>query len=184
MLSVNYGNFLRKNETAKAAYEFKRPVYQFIANTVCVFCLAGAVTSGLALAYAYMSVPKPAYSEELYGKAQSLNNNLSRGAALMKQGRPRDVNAYEVINKFANARPADVVLTDMVIAPEQYTVKGFTPQQDSVNAYVSALDFGKGKKASVASISNNKGTNEFTIVVRVDEPKAAKPSGEQKGSAK
>ena len=59
MLSVNYGNFLRKSETAKAAYEFKRPVYQFIANTVCVFCLAGAVTSGLALAYAYMNNLSP-----------------------------------------------------------------------------------------------------------------------------
>ena len=94
MLSVNYGNFLRKSETAKAVYEFKRPVYQFIANTVCVFCLAGAVTSGLALAYAYMATPKPVYSQELYGKAQSLNNNLSRGAALMKQGRPRGVNVY------------------------------------------------------------------------------------------
>ena len=89
MLSVNYGNFLRKSETAKAVYEFKRPVYQFIANTVCVFCLAGAVTSGLALAYAHMATPKPVYSQELYGKAQSLNNNLSRGAALMKQGGKR-----------------------------------------------------------------------------------------------
>lgn len=185
MLSVNYGNFLRKSETAKAVYEFKRPVYQFIANTVCVFCLAGAVTSGLALSYAYMATPKPVYSQELYGKAQSLNNNLSRGAALMKQGRPRGVNAYEIINKFANARPADVTLTDIVISPEQYTVKGFTPNQDSVNAYISALDFGKGKKAGVASISNNKGMNEFTIIVHVDEQKAAaKSSPQPKGSGK
>lgn len=103
----------------------------------------------------------------------------------MKQGRPRGVNAYEIINKFANARPADVTLTDIVISPEQYTVKGFTPNQDSVNAYISALDFGKGKKAGVASISNNKGTNEFTIIVHVDEQKAAaKSSPKSKGSGK
>ena len=173
MLSVNYGNFLRKSDTAKAGYEFRRPVYQLIANTICVFCLAGAAASGLAFAYASMSVPKPLYSADLYTQAQTLNTNLSKGIAIMKQGRPRGVNAYDVLSKFTNAKPADVVLTDITITPEQYTVKGFTPNQESVNSYVSALDFGKGKETGIASISNNKGNNEFSITVKVNEQKAS-----------
>ena len=188
MLQVNYGNFLRKSETEKAAFDFRKPVYRFFANTICIFCVAGAVASGLAYAYAYMTVPEPAYSSDLYNRAQALNNNLSKGAAIMKQARPQGINVESAVNKFADARPSDVVLTSVSIRPELYTVKGFTPKQESVNAYAAALDFGKDKEVSIASVSNDKGTNEFTINVKPKakkEPAAAAGSaaGSQKGSA-
>lgn len=189
MLQVNYGNFLRKNETDKAAYDYRKPVYKFIANTICVFCVAGAVASSLAYAYAFMTVPEPAYSSELYNKAQVLNNNLSKGAATMKQARPQGINVENAINKFSDARPSDVVLTSVSVRPELYTVKGFTPKQESVNAYVTALDFGKDKEVSIASVSSNdKGISEFTINVK-PKPKKELAAGAnnvaaaQKGSA-
>lgn len=175
MLSVNYGNFLRRNETDKAAYDFRKPVYQFVANTVCAFCLAGTVASGIAYAYSCISVPEPAYSAEIYSKAQALNNNLTKGAAAMKQGRPQNINVASAVNKFADARPSDVVLTGLSIRPELYVVKGIASKQESINAYVSALDFGKDKEISIASVSNNaeKGVNEFTINVKAKPQKQA-----------
>lgn len=176
MLLVNYGNFLRKSETEQASYEFNRPIISFIANTVCAFCLTGAVVSGAALGYAYMSKPSPTFSQDIFSRAQTLNTNLSRGVAQMKQARPDDINTVNVVCELTEKKPAEVVITNLKVVPAHYTVKGFSQSQEAVNSYAAALDFGKGMQSAVTNISSDKGTNEFTIEVTAKVKATPKPA--------
>lgn len=177
MLSVNYGNFLRRADTEKAKYEYNRPIISFVATAICVFCFTGALVSGAALGYAYMTKPVPTFSTDIFNRAQTLNTNLSRGVAQMKQSRPEGINTVNVIYKITDSKPADVSITNLKLAPGHYTIKGFAATQESANNFASSLDFGKTMQSAITSLSSDKGTNEFTIEV------TAKPKAQPKAPA-
>lgn len=163
MLSVNYGNFLKRSETEKARYEFNRPIISFVANTITIFCFTGAVVTGALCAYAYFSNPVPTFSQDMYNRAQSLNNNLSKGIATMKNARPDGINTMDVLSKITENKPGNVSIENIKIIPGHYTVKGFANDQESADKFASGLDFGKGFQCAVTSSSFDKGVYTFTI---------------------
>lgn len=163
MLSINYGNFLRRNETEKARYEFNRPVIALAVNTFCVFCVTGACVMGALFAYSSLVKPTPTFSQDTFTKAQTLNNNLSKGIAVMKQARPENINTVSIISQITSHKPSDVAIKDIKITPGHYTIKGLTYSQESANTYASSLEFGKDFQTAVTSVSFDKGIYTFTI---------------------
>lgn len=188
MLSVNYGNFLKKSETEKARYEFNRPIIGFVATTIAVFCFTGAVVTGALCAYAYLSDPTPTFSQDMFNRAQTLNNNLSKGIATMKNARPDGINTMAVVSKITENKPSDVLIEDMKIIPGHYTVKGFANAQESADKFASDLDFGKDFQCAVTSSSFDKGVYSFTIeaISKVKAPAKApaQPAQTDKGANK
>lgn len=183
MLSVNYGNFLRKSETEKARYEFNRPIISFVVSTLTIFCFTGAVVTGALCAYAYLSDPAPTFSQDMFNRAQTLNTNLSKGIATMKQARPDEINTIAVIAKISESKPGDVMIENIKIIPGHYTVKGFANSQESADTFASSMDFGKGFQCVVTQSSFDKDVYFFTIdaVSKVKAPAKAPASPQNKG---
>lgn len=186
MLSVNYGNFLRKSETEKARYEFNCPIISFVVSTLTIFCFTGAVVTGALCAYAYLSDPAPTFSQDMFNRAQTLNTNLSKGIATMKQARPDEINTIAVIAKISESKPGDVMIENIKIIPGHYTVKGFANSQESADTFASSMDFGKGFQCVVTQSSFDKGVYSFTIdaVSKVKAPAKAPASPQNKGANK
>lgn len=181
MLSVNYGNFLRKSESEKARYEFNRPVLSFGVTCVTLFCVGIAASSASLYAFSLFSSPVPSFSQDTFQSAQALNTNLSKSIAAMKNARPDGIQTVDVISKIIEMKPSDVMIDSMKIAPGHYTIKGFTSAQESANVFASALDFGKEFQSAVTSMTQEKGTNVFTIDVTMKTKPQAKAPAKPKG---
>lgn len=183
MLSVNYGNFLKKSETAKANYEFNRPIISYIANSICIFCVTGAIVCGALYGYASLSKPNPTFSQDTFNSAQALNNNLSKGIATMKNARPDGINAMAVISKISENKPENVMIETIKVTPGHYTIKGTASLQETVNSYASSLDFGKGFQTAVTNVAFEKNTYAFTIESTYKTKAAPKAANNANGNA-
>lgn len=181
MLSVNYGNFLTRSESQKANYEFNRPVITLAASSICAFCLTGAVLSAALLAHTYFFSPEPSFSQETFTQAQSLNNNLSRGIAVMKQARPDGIEIVAIISKITERKPSGVFIEDIKVAPGHYTIKGFTKDQELANEFASTLDFGKDFQCAITSVSFEKSAYSFTIEATAKTKATMKATTQAKG---
>lgn len=182
MLSVNYGNFLTKSEAQKASYEFNRPIINLVASTICTFCVTGAALTAALCAYAYLLGPEPSFSSDDFAKAQSLNNNLSKGIAVMKQARPNGINVMSVVSQITEHKPSDVSIENIKVVPGHYAIKGFAKDQELANEFASALDFGKDFQCAVTSISFEKGVYAFTVEASA-KAKATPKASQNKGGA-
>lgn len=169
ILSVNYGNFLRKNEQRRSEYEFNRPIISFVASCVVVASLTALIISGAALAAAYAQEPTKNFDTEYFMKAQKLNTDLSKGIALMKEARPKEIHVDKVLHAFVTVKPSTVYLNEIAIQPGKYTVKGSAVSQDAVSGYASNLNFGKNLEVVITSVTSDASDavkSTFTIEVR------------------
>lgn len=168
-LPTEYGNFLRKHDVQKAKYLYNRPYISAAVSAVFVFALAGAVTMGAALGYAYATAPVQTYDSAHFERAQALNTRISKSLSLVKAARPNDIDVRLAINSVSNMKPAGIQLEAIKIRPETYEVKGTVSGDISlVNNYAAALaPIFADKDVKVADImSGSDGVKSFTITAK------------------
>lgn len=153
----------------------------YAAGVFCAFSLTALFISGAALATVYATVPKQNFDAAYFTKAQQLNSNLSKGIAVMKEARPKEIDTGKVLQTFATAKPADIFLTEITVQPEKYVIKGTAPSQDAVSQYSAKLDFGRMRNVVITSVTAENNLSSFTIEVK---EKAAVKAKAAKGGKK
>ena len=148
MQSLDYGSFLTKEKKNQAAYEYSKPFFKLGFLAFFGFSLGCLVTMSACFAYAYYTKPAPIVSGAEYQKTHKLSLDINKAIAVVKNARPKGIDAVEVVGVFSDAAASlkdKVSLVDISVSPDTYYVKGSAVDIKSCDAYLKALAFPEGK---------------------------------------
>ena len=177
MQSLDYGSFLTKEKKNRAAYEHSKPLFRLGFLAFFAFSLGCLVTMGAGYAYVYYTKPVPVVTGEEYNRTHKLSLDVNKAIAVVKNARPKGIDAVEAVGTFSDAASAlkdKIALVDIAVTPDSYVVRGVATDIKSCDAYLKSLAFPEGrftKELSDVKSSDKKEADEgparveFTIKV-------------------
>ena len=144
MQFVDYGSFLTKEKKNQAVYEHSKPLFKLAFLAFLAFSLGSFLAMGASYAYVFHTKPVPVVSVEEYNKAHKLSLNVNKAIAVVKNARPKGIDAVEAVGIIADAASSlngKVFLVDISITPEDYFIKGTASDIKYCDAYLKALNF-------------------------------------------
>lgn len=171
MLSLNYGNFLTVKEKKNEEYNYIKPVLKLLVNGILTFSVIGFLVSGIAYTMVKME-PQTTYNSSEFQKANKVSSNLINDLKFLHDARPQDINICQILQKFLIARPEDVSISNIVIKPERYIVKGCANAVDNASEFTQKLSF-ENRNTKLADIKDKDNVIYWTIEV-TQKPKETK----------
>lgn len=112
-----------------------------------------------------MFKPEQICDQEYLNKALKLVNSAKQLTTMAGQTRPNNISVCKVVQTFIEEIPANLVVSDISIRPEQYIIRGTTPIIDEAYDYVKLLDFGPLAEKNLSTLQNGSGSFSWTIDV-------------------
>ena len=212
MLLPNCGSFLTQKEKSESAFIYNKPLIRLCCVGFLIFSFASLATMGGAVFYATYSAPHQIVSATAYSKAHAASSRVTKSLALLKEARPSGIDVCKVMDKVSasvSGANGDISLKDVTVRPQNYTIKGYGKDINTVNDYMRSLDFPSAKfqkqlsdvksntkvpaqppmpgaKISPDSLASKSAPVEFTIVVtpKVAQKKAPAPKAVSNNTAK
>lgn len=193
MLLKNYGSFLTEKQKNEAAYNFNKPVIRQWCIGFLFFSVMAAAAMGTAVFHAMYTVPHAVVPAVSYSRAQAASSRVSKSLGVLREAHPQDIDVCNVLGVFTEAvarSNGSVSVKDILIKPQNYTLKAMGKDIASANDFLKSLPFDSRKfdkqlsdireskkmaalaslpgQAAILEAENN--PVEFTIIVT---PKAA-----------
>lgn len=212
MLLPNCGSFLTQKEKSESAFIYNKPLIRLCCVGFLIFSFASFATMGGAVFYATYSAPHQTVSATAYSKAHAASSRVTKSLALLKESRPSGIDVCKVMDTVSAAvsgANGDISLKDVTVRPQNYTIKGYGKDINTVNDYMRNLDFPStkfqkqlsdvksntkvtarppmpGAKIPADSLASKSAPVEFTIVVtpKVAQKKAPAPKAASNNAAK
>lgn len=165
MLPVQLGNYFQKKETEQANYQWNKPLIKLLSRAFLWFGFTGMLVSVATYFCVTLLKPEQICNQEYLDKALKLVNSAKQLTTMASQTRPNNISVCKVVQTFVEKIPANLVVNDIVIRPEQYVIKGTTPVIDEAYDYVKTLDFGPLAEANLSTLQNGAGSYTWTIDV-------------------
>lgn len=189
MQFIDYGSFLTKEKKNRAVYEHSKPLFKLGFLAFFAFSLGSLLAMGASYAYVIYTKPVPMVSGEEYDKIHKLSINLNKAITVVKNARPKGIDAVEAVGIIADAAYSlngKVSIVDISIAPDDYYIKGIASDIKMCDAYLKALNFPSGnftkELSDVKSVEPKQGEAgpsnvDFTVIVHSNQVAAKKQKG-------
>lgn len=109
--------------------------------------------------------PEQICDQEYYAKATKLMDTAAKVISMAGQTRPNNISVCKVVQTFIENLPEKLLVSDIVIRPEQYVIKGTCSDIDKVYDYVENLNFGPMAEKNLSTLQHGTGSFGWTIDV-------------------